>query len=106
MSERVEKIKEVVRSACAEYLATASNGTSLITITDITVTPDLKQATLFVSVYPESSEDSAINFLKRQRPQMRDHLKKRMATRVIPFLEVLIDKGEKNRQRIDELLRE
>ena len=106
MSERVEKVKEIVRAACAEYLATASNGTSLITVTDVTVTPDLKQATIFVSIYPETGEESAINFLKRQRPQMRAHLKKRMATRTIPFLEVLIDKGEKNRQRIDELLRQ
>jgi hypothetical protein len=28
-----------------------------------------------------------------------------MSTKIIPFLDVAIDKGEKNRQKIDELLK-
>jgi ribosome-binding factor A len=104
--ERLEKIKNLVREACAEYLQTISNNTSLITITDVVVTPDIKQATLFISVYPTSGEESALNFAKRHRADMRDYLRKKMSTRAIPFLEIKIDAGEKHRQRIDELLRQ
>ena len=34
-----------------------------------------------------------------------DFLKGKMSTKNIPFLDIKIDQGEKNRQKIDELLR-
>jgi ribosome-binding factor A len=36
---------------------------------------------------------------------MREFLKKNMRTKIIPFVDFAIDLGEKNRQKIDELLR-
>jgi hypothetical protein len=36
---------------------------------------------------------------------LRSYLKDHVRTRVIPFVEVEIDMGEKNRQRADDLLR-
>ena len=35
----------------------------------------------------------------------REFLKKLMPIKIIPFLDAAIDQGEKNRQKIDELLR-
>lgn len=99
-------MKNIIREACANYLATVSNGTSLITITDTTISVDMRQATIFISVYPTTGEESALNFVKRQRAEMRDFVKERMNSRVVPFLDVQIDNGEKHRQRIDELLRQ
>lgn len=104
--ERLDKIKSNIKEVCAQYLNNYSNGTSLITLTDIVVTPDVRQATLFISVFPPEGEESALNFAKRHRPDMRDFLKKNMKTKTIPFLDIKIDQGEKNRQKIDDLLRE
>lgn len=106
MSKRQDQMKNIVREACAGYLATVSNGTSLITITDTNISPDMKQATIFISVYPREGEVSALNFVKRQRAEMRDYVKERMSSRVVPFLDVKIDEGEKHRQKIDDLLRQ
>jgi hypothetical protein len=38
--------------------------------------------------------------------KLEEFLKKNMAIKTIPFVDIMIDQGEKNRQKIDELLRE
>ena len=106
MSERIEKVNKLIKGLVANFLNQESSSASLISVTYISTSPDLKKATIFISVLPEKQEKTALLFAKRKLPEMREHLKKNMETKHIPFLEVEIDKGEKNRQKIDELLRE
>ncbi len=105
MSERTEKVANLIKEKTAEFLGRENNGTSLITVTYATVSPDLKRGTVFITVLPDTLEKTALLFAKRKRPEMREFLKKHMVTKVIPFIDVEIDRGEKNRQKIDELLR-
>lgn len=106
MDNRTEQIKKIVKEGCAKYLQTVTNGTSMITVTDATVSPDMRKAKIFISVLPISGEESALNFAKRNRNEMRSYLREHMSSRNIPFLDVEIDQGEKNRQKIDDLLRQ
>jgi ribosome-binding factor A len=106
MSERTDKVSNLIKELGAQFLARENNKTSLITVTHASVSPDLKKATIFITVLPDSKEHDALEFSKRKRPELREYLKKNMATKVIPFIDIMIDKGEKNRQKIDELLRE
>ncbi len=106
MPPRNEKIAQYVKELAAEFLSRENNRTSLITVTNTTVSPDMKRATVFVTVLPVTMEKGAIDFLKRKRADLRDYLKKNMQVKIIPFLDIEIDRGEKNRQKIDELLRE
>ena len=103
MTLRQDKVKENIRNLTAQFLEMESNRTSLITVTDANVSKDLKKATIFISVLPESGEESALNFVKRKRKSVRNYLKKKLDMRNIPFLDFELDFGEKNRQRIDEL---
>ena len=105
MSLRNEKVANYIKELTASFLGRENNKTSLITVTSCTTSPDLKRATIFITVLPESKEHDALEFAKRKRAELRDHLKKNMETKVIPFIDIEIDKGEKNRQKIDELLR-
>ncbi len=104
-SLRQEKVKELMKGLAAQFLQSESNYTSLITVTDVNISSDFKRATVFVTVYPEDSEASALNFLKRKRKGLKSYVKSKTKMKVIPFFDFEIDKGEKNRQRIDELLR-
>ncbi len=104
--ERPEKVANLIKERVAEYLSRENNGTSLITVTSANCSPDLKQATVFITVLPENKEKTALLFAKRKRPEIRDYLKKHMETKVVPFIDIDIDRGEKNRQKIDELLRQ
>ena len=106
MSERKEKVAQYIKELTAEFLGRENNRTSLITVTSATCSPDLKRATVFITVLPTSKEKSALEFAKRKRPELREFLKKTMTTKNIPFIDIAIDLGEKHRQKIDELLQE
>jgi len=75
----------------------------LITVTGTKISSDLKKATIFLSVYPEESRESALNFIKRKRSDFKKFAKKKIRIKQVPFFDFEIDMGEKNRQRMDEL---
>ena len=104
--ERNEKVANQIKELAAQFLGRENNKSSLITVTAATTSPDLKRATVFITVLPNSKENAALGFVKRNLKEMREFLKKNMPIKIIPFLDVEIDLGEKNRQKIDELLRE
>jgi len=103
--QRNEKVANLIKELSAQFLGYENNRTSLITVISCTVSPDLKRATIFITVLPESKETGALDFVKRKRRELREFLKKNMNIKIIPFIDVQIDKGEKHRQKIDELLR-
>jgi ribosome-binding factor A len=106
MPNRNEKVATYIKELTAEFLGRENNKTSLITVTGATCSPDLKRATIFITVFPTDKEKAALEFAKRKRPELREFLKKNMSTKNIPFIDITIDLGEKHRQKIDELLRE
>lgn len=104
-NKRTEKVANIIKELAAQFLGRENNRTSLITVTSANASPDLKRATIFITVLPDSKEHDALEFAKRKRAELRDFLKKNIPIKVIPFVDIMIDKGEKNRQKIDELLR-
>ena len=104
MSERMEKIKQQMMHVAAEVIERESNRLTLISVTDAEISPDLKYATFFISVLPDNKVDTAVDFCNRHAADVRDELKKRTSTHHVPFVKFAFDKGEKNRQRIEELL--
>lgn len=106
MPERKEKVANRIKELTAQFLARENNNTSLITVISCDASPDLKRATIYITVFPLSKENAALGFVKRKLKEIREFLKENMPIKTIPYLNVEIDLGEKNRQKIDELLRE
>jgi ribosome-binding factor A len=106
MSDRTEKMSELVKELAAEFLSRENNRTSLITVTSANTSPDLKRATIYITVLPEDKEHAALEWAKRMRSDFRELLKKNLAIKNIPFVDFEIDLGEKNRQKIDILLKQ
>ncbi|OGI63911.1 hypothetical protein A2914_02205 [Candidatus Nomurabacteria bacterium RIFCSPLOWO2_01_FULL_41_21] len=104
MNNRQEKVTNLIKELGAQFLGRENNKTSLITVTSATASPDLKRATIFITVLPEEKEHEALDFVKRKRGSLREFLKKKLEIKIIPFIDIEIDQGEKNRQKIDELL--
>ena len=104
--ERKEKVSNLIKELSAVFLERENNRTSLITVTDCHTSSDLKKSTIFITVLPDEREHDALEFAKRKRKDLRGHLKKNMQIKNIPFIDIQIDRGEKNRQKIDELLRQ
>lgn len=103
MEHRNQKIIEVIRENIAQFIETESNKNSMITVTRVSVSSDFKRTTIFVTVFPEHTERAALDFLKRQRPQARDYLKKYTRLARIPHIDFELDEGEKARQKLDKI---
>ncbi len=102
-SSRDQKLKDIIKEAAAEFLQRESNYTSILTVTDIALSNKSNRATIFFTVLPENKEKGALDFTKRKRAEFREFFKDRARMRTLPFFDFEIDKGEKNRQRIDEI---
>jgi ribosome-binding factor A len=104
MSTRDEKLKEILRDLGARFLLLNGNGSSLLTVTNVELTSDGKRAIIFFTVFPDNFEKTALEFAKRKRSEFKEFVKENSKLGRIPLLDFEIDSGEKNRQRIDNLL--
>jgi len=103
-SERQEKMAELIRKYAATFIEQESTPQSLITVTRVSLSPDFKNGTIFFTTLPEKEQATALLFLQRKKSDLRSYLKKYLKTRIIPFVDIVIDEGERNRQKIDQLL--
>lgn len=99
-----EKLKDQIHKFAAEFLQRESTGQSLITVTDVKIGNEAKEATIFFTVLPESKQDAALEFARRQLSDFRVFMGEKVKTGRMPYFHFDIDRGEKHRQRIDEII--
>ncbi len=103
MDQHDEKLKDLIKKVAAEFMQRQSNYTSLITVTDVSISDRGSRATIFFTVLPDSKEKGALEFAKRMRAEFREFFAGKARMRALPFFDFEIDHGEKNRQHIDEI---
>lgn len=106
MTLRQEKMSELIKRYAAVFFESETDGTSLITVTDCQATPSLKNVRILISVFPTKKEESTLLFIQGKTSEFRNFLKTKLKMKFIPQVNIEIDKGEKNRQRIEELLKQ
>ena len=104
MTIRNERITEIIHDLAARFLEQEGNKSSLITVTNVQLSPDAKYATIFYTVFPENFEKTSLEFAKRKRSEFKEFVKAKSKLGRVPFFDFAIDSGEKNRQKIDGLL--
>lgn len=106
MTLRREKLQEALRETAAEFLAREANpppAGGLITVTGTQVSEDGKRGTILITVLPDTYEEVAVDFANRNRRAFAEFFKTRVRGAFPPHVIFAIDRGEKNRQRLDEL---
>jgi ribosome-binding factor A len=103
-TKRQTQVALEIRSIAQDFFQRESSGSSMITVTNAEVTANMRSATIYITVLPESKEVAALDFAKRMRGDLRHTIMKRLPVKVIPFIDIELDYGEKNRVRISELL--
>lgn len=106
MSTRDDKAASLLLHAAGEFIAREAGRFTLITPTRADIGGDRKNATIYVSVFPDADTPRALAYLERNRDEFRQFLKKESRLSVLPFVRFELDEGERNRQRLDELSRE
>lgn len=101
-----ESLEKEIRKYASDYITREASRLSLITITRCEISSDGKRAVLFMSILPEKAEPIAMDFLKRHQDYIRRWVQQHSKIRAVPWLRFTLDQGEKNRQLVDELLRE
>lgn len=104
--DRKNRIEEEYRKYISEYIERETNRDALISVTRIDLNEKMTEGIVFVSVLPESKEDSVIFFLTRNGSDIKKYLRKTVPHLRSPFFKFMIDYGEKNRLRIDQLSKE
>ena len=78
----------------------------LVTVTEVRVTPDLKQARIFISVLGSEAEQAAtLAGLAAASGYVRRELGQRLQLRRGPEIHFVLDRSEEYGQRIEDLLR-
>ena len=105
MSDRHLRVVSLIRELAATYIRLEANADPLITVTNVTTSPDYSQMTVYFTTIPAGREADALVFLKRGGGEMRGYIKKHSNLKIIPFIEFSVDYGERHRQHIDEIAR-
>ncbi len=110
-SQRQLRVGEVLRHALAEvfresHIHDPDLVERSITVTEVRVSPDLKNATAFVMPLGGAAAESVLPALKRAAPYLRGQLGRHLALRHTPSLRFEFDASFDQAGRIDALLRD
>lgn len=108
-SQRQLRVGEEIRHALAAIFLTESfydPGISLmsITVSEVRISPDLRNATVFVLPLGGKAPDGFIPMLEKATPQIRHFLAKKIHLKFLPQLYFKMDKSYEYAQNIDDLL--
>ncbi|MDD5032776.1 MAG: 30S ribosome-binding factor RbfA [Candidatus Pacebacteria bacterium] len=102
--KRAGKFVSLFTKLVSEFIARRNVGNGFATITGMEFSNDLKSAKVFVSIYPEKEEKEMLVFLGKNRGKIGKYASEKTKMRFLPKLEFVLDKGEKNRQKIEKIL--
>lgn len=104
MNLRNERMEEILRELAGKFLNLYASKSSLITVTGSELSKNKKNVTIFFTVFPDDMEKTALEFCQRKTQDFWNFVKDNSKISMIPKISFQIDYGEKNRQKIDELL--
>lgn len=106
MTRRQEKIDSLIKEIASEFiLKKIKLKDALITVTRTEISEDIKNLKIFITIYPEKSEGYALKELNKNISEWQKFLAKEFKAKFLPRSEFLIDEGEKNRQKVEEILK-
>lgn len=86
MEHRHERISKQIHEEASRFVSGESNRMSLITVTEVDLSQDLKNVVISVSILPKEREAEALGFLMRNAGELRHQLKKNIRLHTIPFI--------------------
>ena len=104
-AERVERLAREVLGEALQDLRDPRIG--FVTVTSVKMSPDLRQAKVFVSVFgPDEARETSMEAIRHAVPHLRATLGREVRLKFLPSLEVIEDTTAAYGERIEQLLRE
>ena len=108
MSRRTDQVAELIRQEINNILIRDFEPPrgSLISVAEVTVSPDLKNATAYLSVLPENKTGTALEVVRKFTEHIQRKINTKLKMKIIPRIHWEVDERAKKYQAIDEALQE
>ncbi|MDZ7611370.1 MAG: 30S ribosome-binding factor RbfA [Candidatus Moranbacteria bacterium] len=107
MSNRIEKVNQLVREELSKIISrefTIKQGV-FISISKVDCSKDLRQAKVFVSIYPSSEEDYALKTLQKEVYKIQGILNRKLKMKPLPKIQFISDHSQENVEELEEIFR-
>jgi len=103
---KIEKVNELLRQDLGKIILEEEEfGPGvLVTVMAVQTAPDLRDATVFVSVLPDESAKRALKQLSARQPHLQYCLTKRLKMHPVPKISFVLDQSETESQKIETTL--
>ena len=98
---RQDRMKSLLTEMIASFIREEASTNPLITVTNLTISPNNRDVIVFITTIPDGGETNALIFLKRKATDLRNYIKKNGRFQYIPHIDFEVDYGERHRQHID-----
>lgn len=106
-SRRLLKAAEAIREVVAQAILTEMRDPRVkdVTVVDVTVSPDMREAKITVSVMGDDKQQTlSLRGLQNAAGFLQSKIASRIETRYTPKLQFKLDMGQENVMRVDEIL--
>lgn len=105
-SNRLRQVNELLRAELASEFTRELElpvGT-VVTITRIVTSPDLRNATIYILVQPDNQSGTVLAIVRKKLRDMIHTVSHRIVLKNLPKFKVEVDEAERKAARVDELL--
>ena len=108
MSNRTVRVNELVQRELSDILRKRYQSEAVtITISEVRVSPDLRDARVFVAVVgDEEAAEAKLAWLRRKAGEIREEVGRRIVLKYLPKFEYVLDRSASRGARILEVLDE
>lgn len=105
-SQRIQKVNELIKRELGKIILKEIEfpRDTLITITNVDTSPDLREAKILISAIPENQTPQSIRLLRRNIYDLQKKLDKRLRMRPVPRIEFFKETKLEEAQKIEEIL--
>ncbi len=106
MAKRIEKVNELLREEVGNIFLKDVEFPEgvLVTITRVEVSPNIFEAKVFISVFPDNKTDNVFNILNKIIYGIQQKVNSRLRMRPIPRIRFIREEKTKEAARVEELI--
>lgn len=106
MVKRIDRVNELIKRELSKVLEEQFNfEETLITVSYINTSPDLRTAKAYVSIFPHEKSEEAIEKLKKEFSKFQQILSQTIKLKYIPKIEVNLDESFEYEDKIEGLIK-
>lgn len=108
MKRRIKRVNQLLKSEVSKILLreVESPKNTLITVTKVQATPDLRKAKVFLSIIPKENEEKIFSFLQKRIYRIQQGINKKLKMKIVPKIIFAKEKTAEKAARIEQLLGE